>query len=101
MDQKQHIIPQVYLREFGYQDMNSVWKVPVINIKKLDLMKRLDKVIISQSNVKSLLRETNKYDIPIIEDKRLLDRFFSYQRKISLCNRRNIINYHLILENIY
>lgn len=77
MNQKQHIIPQVYLRKFGYIDKNRTWKVPTFNIKEVPLMNRIDKTLIRQSNIESLLREINIYDIPIAEqDKRQLEDFF-------------------------
>ena len=64
MRQKQHIIPQVYLKQFGYRDKHGRWKVSVAAVKDIDIMNRQDKNIIRQSNIKSLLREVNYYDIP-------------------------------------
>ncbi len=76
MNQKQHIIPQVYLKHFGYQDKNGIWKVPVLNIEEIPLMNQINKTLIRQSNIESILREENIYDIPINEkDKRLLEDF--------------------------
>lgn len=64
MKQDQHIIPQVYLKQFGYQDENGIWKVPTYNIDEIKLMNKIDKTLIRQSNIKSLLQERNIYDIP-------------------------------------
>lgn len=77
MNQKQHIIPQVYLRQFGYTDKGGIWKVPTLNIGEITLMNKIDKTLIRQSKIKSLLREENIYDIPISEkDKKQLENFF-------------------------
>lgn len=76
MNQKQHIVPQVYLKQFGYQDKHGRWKVPAVSVKDIELMNRLDKDIIKQSNIKSLLREVNYYDIPDFESNGLLEEFF-------------------------
>lgn len=67
----------MYLRQFGYKDKNGAWKVPTFNIGELGLMTKLDKTLVRQSNIKSLLQEINIYDIPIGEkDKKLLEKFF-------------------------
>lgn len=77
MNQKQHIIPQVYLRQFGYRDKGGIWKVPTFNIGEIPLMNKIDKTLIRQSKIKSLLREENIYDIPVSEEnKRQLEEFF-------------------------
>lgn len=74
--QKQHIIPEVYLKQFGYQYKGGIWKVPTFNMEEIELMNRLDKTIIKQSTIKSLLQEINIFDIPEIkENKKLLENF--------------------------
>jgi hypothetical protein len=78
MNQKQHIIPKVYLKQFGYRDKGGIWKVPTFNIEEISLMNKIDKTLVKQSNIKSLLREENIYDIPISkESKRQLEEFFN------------------------
>ena len=95
MNQKQHIIPQVYLKQFGYRDKNGTWKVPTFNIGELDLMQKLGKTLVRQSNIKSLLQEVNIYDIPIGEmDKKVLEEFFTlaenhYPKVIEEISLRN------------
>jgi uncharacterized protein DUF4238 len=76
MNQDQHIIPKIYLKQFGYQDRDGRWKVPTLNLHEIELMNRIDKTLIRQSNIKSLLTEVNIYDIPISNDeKKLLEDF--------------------------
>ena len=77
MNQKQHIIPQVYLRQFGYRGKGGIWKVPTFNIREIPLMNKIDKTLIRQSKIKNLLWEENIYDIPINEEsKKQLENFF-------------------------
>jgi len=54
--QKQHIVPQVYLREFGFQkeEFGNKWFVHIKNIENGKWQDR---------EIKALLRETNFYDI--------------------------------------
>jgi hypothetical protein len=89
MNQKQHIIPQVYLKQFGYLDKNRTLKVPVLDIEEIPLMEQINKTIIHQSNIESLLREENIYDIPINgTDKRQLEDFF----KLTEDNYQQVID---------
>lgn len=88
-DQKQHIIPKVYLKQFGYVNKNGTWKVPVFKIEDISLMNKIDKTIVRQSNIESLLREQNIYDIPLLNgEKRILENFF----KLTEDNYQEIIN---------
>jgi hypothetical protein len=97
MKQDQHIIPQVYLKQFGYQTKDGVWKVPTFNTEELDLMNRIDKTLIRQSNIKSLLTEVNIYDLTIGDKEiKMLEDFFqltedNYPKAIEEINRpRNL-----------
>lgn len=63
LDQNQHIIPQTYLKQFGYKDNHGRWKVPTFNIEEIPLMNRISKTLVIQSNIESLLRAKNIYDI--------------------------------------
>jgi hypothetical protein len=88
-DQKQHIIPKVYLKQFGYVNKNGIWKVPIFKIEDISLMNKLDKTIVRQSNIESLLREQNIYDIPLLNgEKRILENFF----KLTEDNYQEIID---------
>jgi len=62
-DQKQHIIPQTYLKQFGYKDQQGRWKVPTFNIEEIPLMNKINKTLVRQSNIESLLREENVFDL--------------------------------------
>jgi hypothetical protein len=76
-DQNQHIIPQTYLKQFGYKDKHGRWRVPVFNIEQIPLMNNINKTLVKQSNIKSLLREQNIYDLSgTIENKKHLDNTF-------------------------
>lgn len=75
--QKQHIVPEVYLKQFGYKDKGGIWKVSTFNIEEIGLMNKLNKDLIRQSNIKTLLQEVNIFDIPEIdENRRLLEKIF-------------------------
>lgn len=76
MKQNQHIIPQVYLKQFGYQTINGIWKVPTVNIEQLELMNKINKKLIQKSNIKSLLTEVNLYDISSGDNRKMLEEFF-------------------------
>lgn len=98
MNQNQHIIPQVYLKQFGYKSKDGVWKVPTFNVEEIELMNKIDKTLVRQSNIKSLLAEINIYDLPIAEkDKKLLEDFFQlteneYPKVIEELNKKEKIS---------
>ncbi len=76
--QNQHIIPQVYLKQFGYQDKDSRWKVPTFDVNEIPLMNEIDKTLVRQSNIKSLLQEQNIYNLSIkAGNERKLEETFS------------------------
>lgn len=63
--QDQHKIPQVYLRKFGYKDMNNQWKVSVRN---------LDDNFTRQKSIESFTAVTNIFDI--VSDDPKIERIF-------------------------
>lgn len=68
MKQKQHIIPQVYLKQFGYQNSNGIWKIPTFDVGKIPIMNKIRKTLFDHLPIKSLLQEVNRFDIPDIPD---------------------------------
>jgi len=76
-DQNQHIIPQTFLKQFGYKDKHGRWKVPTFNVEEIPIMNDINKTLVKQSNIESLLREQNIYDLSgKIENKKQLDNTF-------------------------
>jgi hypothetical protein len=63
--QRQHKVPQVYLRKFGYKDLNNQWKVSVLRHGQ-------DKPM--QKSIKSFTTEINHFDIE--SDDPLIPRMF-------------------------
>ena len=61
--QKQHIIPQTYLKQFGYQDSHGRWKVPTFNIEEIPTMNKINRTLVRQTNIESFLRESNIFSL--------------------------------------
>lgn len=82
-NQKQHVIPQVYLKRFGFQEKGGQWK--------LSTVKKGEKKI-EHKNIKSFERYVNIFDIdsPSPEIKRIFETL----------NGELETNYNKIIENI-
>ncbi|WP_457126286.1 DUF4238 domain-containing protein [Mucilaginibacter sp. HD30] len=58
----QHLISQVYLKQFGYQDKNAQWRVAVLEKSKFHLMSKNNKRWIAHKSVGSLLARNDFFD---------------------------------------
>ena len=69
-DQRQHRIPEVYLKQFGFQDSNGKWWVSTWKLG--------DKFTANKS-IKSFTKELNTFDLPVqdIKLKRLFENYTS------------------------
>ena len=65
MNQLQHTVSQVYLKEFGYEEESTnQWKVSVIDIKQVPKMNALGKRWFSQKSIGSFTAYENIFDLP-------------------------------------
>lgn len=68
MNQDQHILPQVYLKQFGYRNKtNNKYCISVISKIDLSTMEKVGKFWIHQKSIKSFLSYENFFDIPFEE----------------------------------
>lgn len=80
-NQSQHIVPQVYLKQFGYELKGNVWWVSIAEKGKL---------VTTNIKIVDFLNETNVFDFPYedINDKR----HFEYKSNILESRYRTIIS---------
>lgn len=58
----QHLVSEVYLKQFGYRDKNSQWKVCVLEKSKFPIMDKTNKRWISHKSIGSLLSKEDFFD---------------------------------------
>lgn len=80
--QKQHKIPRVYLKKFGYQDSNNHWRISVMKVGQKGT---------SQEFIKSFTSIPNHFDIPSEND--LISKIFEND-----FNKKLEDNYNQILD---
>jgi Protein of unknown function (DUF4238) len=66
----QHLISEVYLKQFGYQDKNSQWRICTLEKSKLPIMLKNDKRWISHKSIGSFLSIDNYFDFENYDDLR-------------------------------
>jgi Protein of unknown function (DUF4238) len=67
---KQHIIPQVYLREFGYIDTNNQWRISTVDLSTKELIHKYSKPVFCQKSIESITTEKDIFDVPFLLSKR-------------------------------
>ena len=58
----QHLVSEVYLKQFGYKDKNLQWRVCVLEKSKIPLMAKTNKSWIAHKSIGSLLAKQDHYD---------------------------------------
>jgi hypothetical protein len=58
----QHLVSEVYLKQFGYQDKNSQWRVCVLEKSKFPLMAKANKRWIAHKSIGSVLSKEDHFD---------------------------------------
>jgi len=58
----QHLVSEVYLKQFGYQDKNSQWRVCVLEKSKFPLMAKTNKRWIAHKSIGSVLAKQDHFD---------------------------------------
>lgn len=58
----QHLVSQVYLKQFGYLDKNNQWKVCVLEKSKFDIMLSKNKRWLSHKSIESFLSKEDFFD---------------------------------------
>ena len=58
-DQGQHRISQIYLKQFGFKDVNKRWRISVHEIGNPG---------VHEKSIKSFTKETNIFDVTLFDD---------------------------------
>jgi len=58
----QHLVSEVYLKQFGYQDKNSQWRVCVLEKSKFPFMAKTNKRWIAHKSIGSVLAKQDHFD---------------------------------------
>jgi hypothetical protein len=58
----QHLVSEVYLKQFGYQDANAQWRVCVLEKSNFHLMAKINKRWIAHKSIGSLLAKNDFFD---------------------------------------
>lgn len=66
--ENQHILSQVYLKGFGYQDANNQWKISTLDASLIETMEKYNKRWISQKSIESFLSENNIFDLVFTDE---------------------------------
>lgn len=62
MRQDQHIVPQVYLKQFGYL-RDKQWKISSLEREKVHIMDKINKLFFSQKSIVSVTAHENIFDL--------------------------------------
>jgi hypothetical protein len=63
----QHLVSEVYLKQFGYQDKNSQWRLCVLEKSKFPIMEKTNKRWIAHKSIGSVLSAENIFDFDVAE----------------------------------
>jgi len=63
----QHLVSEVYLKQFGYQDKNSQWRVCVLEKSKFPLMAKTNKRWIAHKSIGSVLAKQDHFDFDAMD----------------------------------
>jgi Protein of unknown function (DUF4238) len=64
----QHLVSEVYLKEFGYKDKNSQWRVCVLEKSKFPIMAKINKRWIAHKSIGSILSKEDFFDFEAAGD---------------------------------
>ncbi len=77
MEQKQHRVPQVYLKEFGFRDGDQ-WMITTAEKHNAELMRGVGRRWVGAKSIASVTTAENEFDLGDVfpEEKKLLEQFF-------------------------
>lgn len=77
MEQQQHRVPQVYLKEFGFLDGDQ-WMITTAEKHKAELMRGVGRRWVGAKSIASVTTAENEFDLGDVlpEEKKLLEQFF-------------------------